>query len=148
MGTADLNVLLSTSSKLIRGKVIDANVSFFLRQAESFELHMFESDQPIALEQQRLENCFSAEVVDNICKSNRLCTIDDMFSMGLQGNLNRLNKVSAVTIPLGLFGSSSGFVLIYRSSKNRLTTDEINDICSVKCGLSRAIASCTTVHSL
>ena len=147
IGVSDLNVLLYTASKLIKEKITNANVSFFLRQAESFELHMFESDQPIALEQLGLEDCFSAEVVDNICKSNRLCTIDDMFAMGLQGNLTRLNNISAVTIPLGTFGSSLGFVLIYRSSKNRLTSDEINDVCAVTFGLSRAIASCTAVHS-
>ena len=147
IGVSDLNVLLYTASKLIKEKITNANVSFFLRQAESFELHMFESDQPIALEHLGLEDCFSAEVVDNICKSNRLCTIDDMFAMGLQGNLTRLNKISAVTIPLGTFGSSLGFVLIYRSSKNKLTSDEINDVCAVTFGLSRAIASCTAVHS-
>ncbi len=147
IGRGDLNMLLYTASTLIKEKIANANVSFFLRQAESFELHMFKSDQPIAFEKQRMENWFSAEVMDNICKSNRLCTVDDMFAMGLQGNLTRLNKISAVTIPLGLFGSSLGFILIYRTSKNKLTADEINDICSVTCGLSRAIASCQVVHS-
>jgi len=147
IGRGDLNMLLYTASTLIKEKIANANVSFFLRQAESFELHMFKSDQPIAFEKQRMENWFSAEVMDNICKSNRLCTVDDMFAMGLQGNLTRLNKISAVTIPLGLFGSSLGFILIYRTSKNKLTADEINDIRAVTCGLSRAIASCQAVHS-
>jgi len=63
---------------------------------------MFESDQPITLDKQHLENCFTPELVDNICKSNKICTLDDMFAMGLQGNLN---KISTVTIPLGKPGS-------------------------------------------
>jgi len=123
---------------------------------------------PITLEKQHLpapvvaqaqvENCFTPELVDNICKSNKLCTLDDMFAMGLQGNLIRLSKISAITVPLRRFartptsacadkrggnasagGSSLGFILIYRSSTAKLTPEELNNISAVTCGLSRAI---------
>jgi hypothetical protein len=137
-----LNNLLSTAVKLIKAENTTANVAFFLRQADNFELHMFESGQPIAFEKEHLENCFSPELMDNICKSNKVCTLNDMFAMGLQGNLTGLNKISAVTIPLGLLGSSLGFMLVYRSSDDKLATDEISRISAVTCGLSRAIASC------
>jgi len=137
-------------------------------QQDNFELYMFESDQPlipavtqgqaITLEKQHLpapvvaqaqvENCFTPELVDNICKSNKLCTLDDMFAMGLQGNLIRLSKISAITLPLRRFGSSLGFVLIYRLSQNKLTDEELKNITAVTCGLSRAIQSCqVNLHS-
>ena len=103
---------------------------------------MFENGQPVVNENHRLENCFTPELVDSIFKSNKLCVLSDMFAMGLEGNLTELNKISAITIPLGLFGSSLGFILIYHLSEDKLTDDEINDICAVTCGLSRAIASC------
>ena len=142
IGTTDLSDLLCTAAKLIKAENADANVTFFLRQADSFELHMFAGGQAIAFENQHLENCFSPELMDNICKSNNVCTVDDMFAMGLQGNLTGLNKISAVTIPLGLLGSSLGFMMVYRSSENKLTADEISNISAVTCGLSQAIASC------
>ena len=142
IGTTDLNNLLYTAVKLIKDKNADPNITFFLRQADNFELHMFESCQPTVLEKQHFENCFNPELMDNICKSNKVCTLDDMFAMGLQGNLIELNRISAVTIPLAMFGSSLGFMLIYRSSDNKLTADEINNISTVTSGLSRAIVSC------
>ena len=143
VGATDLSSLITMASKLIKDEVPDANVTFFLlSQADSFELHMFESDQPIASGKQRLENCFPPELVDDICKANKICTLDDMFAMGMEGNLIGLNKISAVTMPLGRLGSSLGFILIYRSSQNKLTPDELNNIAAVTCGLSRAIASC------
>jgi len=142
IGTTDLSGLLHAAAKLIKAENADANVVFFLRQADNFELHMFESSRPIALDNQHLENCFSPELMDNICKSNKVCTLDDMFAMGLQGNLVGLNRISAATIPLGLLGSSLGFVLVYRPSENKLIPDEIGNISAVTCGLSRAIASC------
>ena len=148
VGTTDLSSLFYTAGKLIKEEIPDANIAFFLRQQDNFELHLFESDHPIALEKQRPENCFTSEWVDNICKLNKICTLDDMFAMGLQGNLVGLNKISAVTIPLGLFGPSLGFILIYRSSQNKLTPDELNNISAVTRGLSRAIQSCRVLlHS-
>jgi len=161
IGITDLNSLLYTAVKLIKEEKADANVTFFLRQsdlpqrlptqdgaADNFELYMFESEQPISLEKQHLENCFNSELMNNIYKSNKVCTLDDMFAMGLQGNLIGLNKISGVTIPLGLHSSSLGFILICRSSENKLTSEEISNISAVTCGLSRAIQSCLAkLHS-
>jgi hypothetical protein len=148
IGVTDLSSLLYTAVKLVKEKNPDVNVTFFLRQSDNFELHVFQSEQPIILDKQHLENCFVPELMDNICKSNKVCTLDDMFAMGLEGNLIGLNKISAVTIPLGLLGSSLGFILIYSSSQNKLAADEVRDICAVTCGLSRAIESCyALLHS-
>ncbi len=148
IGITDLNSLLFSVVQFFKEENTDANVTFFLRQSDNFELFMFESEQPITLEKQQLENSFTPELMDNICKSNKVCTIDDMFAMGLQGNPIGLNKISGVTIPLGMHGSSLGFVLVCRSSENKLTAEEINYISAVSCGLSRAIQSCqATLHS-
>jgi hypothetical protein len=172
LGTTDLNSLLYTAGKLIKEEISDSNVAFFLLgfpfhresldgaplQRDSFELYVPEGDKPlvpevaqvqaIAPEKERLENCFTPELVDNICKSNKLCTLDDMFAMGLQGNLIRLSKISAITVPLYRFGSSVGFILIYRLSQNKLTPGELKNISAVTCGLSRAIQSCRlNLHS-
>lgn len=148
VGTTELSSLILIASKLIKDATADANVTFFLRQSENFELHMSESAQPILLEKQRLENCFTPEVVENICKSNKICTLDDMFALGLGGNLTCLNKISAATIPLSQPGPSLGFILIYRSAQNKLTPDELNNIGAIAPGLSRAIASCQALCHL
>jgi len=142
VGATNLNKLLYTAVELFKAENEDVNITFFLRLEENFELYMFESGRPIALEKQHIENCFTPELMDNISKSNKVCTLDDMFAMGLQGNLNELNKISAVTIPLGLLGSPLGFILVCRSSENKLTIDEIDRISVVISGLSRAITSC------
>lgn len=147
IGTTDLDKLLYTSVEFFKAENTDANITFFLRQEENFELYMFEGGRPIAIEKQYIESCFTQELMDSISKSNKVCTLNDMFAMGLQGNLNELNKISAVTIPLGLLGSSLGFILVYRSSEDKLTADEIGRISAVISGLSRAITSCRILSS-
>jgi hypothetical protein len=141
IGTTDLNSLLYTSSKLIKDEIPDSNIAFFLRQQETFELHPFEGDRSIWPQKHHLENFFTSELVENICKSNKICTIDDMLAMGLQLNINMLNKISAATIPLRQIGLSVGFILIYRSSQNKLSPDELENISSIVTGLSRMIES-------
>lgn len=155
VGTTDLDGLLATAVRLIKAEIGQTNISFFIYQgpeqgAEAYRVHMFESSDDIALDSVatpdsgpgRLESCFGPELVENICKSNKVCNLHDMFAAGLQGNLTELNKISAVTIPLGQFGSSSGFILLHRPSQDRLTAEEIHRIYAITHGLSRAIASC------
>lgn len=153
LGTTDLSSLLYTAGKLIKDEIPDSYVAFFLPgfpcskepqkgttfQQDNSEWYVFESDQPITLEKQHLKDSFTPELVENISKSNKLCTLDDMFAFGLHDNLVRLSKISAITVPLCRFGSSLGFILIYRLSQNRLTSGDLKNISAVTCGLSRAI---------
>jgi hypothetical protein len=141
-GTADLGSLLHTTAKFIKDEIPDANITFFLRQQDTFESHLFQNDHSITLENLHLENCFTPELVNNICKSNKICTLDDMFAMGLQGNLSALNKISALTVPLGQRGSSLGFILIYHPSENKLIAEELGNISAITRGLFSAIQSC------
>ena len=148
VGMTDLSALLYTAAKLIRKQIADLSVAFFLRKQDNFELHLFGSERPIVLEKQGLENCFTTELVDNICKSNKLCTLNSLLEMGLQGSPAMLNKISAATVPLDQFGTSLGFILVYRSSENELTAEELDNVSAVTCGLSRAIQSCQVLlHS-
>jgi hypothetical protein len=148
LGITDLNKMLYTAVEFIKAENEDVNITFFLRldsgTQENFELHTFENDQPTTIDKHYIENCFTQELMENISRSNKVCTLDDMYAMGLHGNLNELNKISPVTIPMGLVSSSLGFILVYRPSTNNLTCDEINRISAVINGLSKAIISCRT----
>jgi hypothetical protein len=164
IGATDLKSLLYTAVRIIQSETDNAGALFVLKSDDhpsvpggaDFELHAFESSHSATFEsgfpfdaaREELAECFSPELMDGICKSNKVCTLDDMFAMGLQGNLVGLSKISAVTIPLGLSGSSMGFMLLYRLSQKGLTAEEIERISAVTYGLSRAIASCRALSNL
>ena len=149
-GLTELNELLFAAGNLIKDQIPNANVAFFLlapaiaegQQHDNFELHIFESDQSIDLENRRIENFFTAELVGDIAKSNRICAIEDMLAMGLAGPPACLEKISTAAIPLSTPACSLGFVLIYRSSRNQLTADELKAVAQITPGLARSIASC------
>lgn len=165
-GLTDLNELLGNASVLIQEQIPDINVAFFLLassraevlQPKGFELHIFESNradtlspieaesqEPISPEDKRIENFFTTELVDEIGKSNRLCTMDDMLAMGLAGLASNplcIEKIAAVGLPLNNHGCSLGFVLFYRSSKSPITSDELKSLNQISAGLVRSIAAC------
>ena len=150
IGTTDLNSLLCTAARIIKAETADANVIFFLRQGEQFQLHVFENptlspDGKAAFDRQHLETCLTPELVDNVCKSNKVCTLDEMFALGLQGNPVGLARLSVVSIPLAMPGLSLGFMLLARPSENRLTCDEIERVASAGYALSKAIGGCVAV---
>jgi hypothetical protein len=147
VGATDQNNLLYTAVRIIKAETAGASVIFFLKNGDDPSAGL----RAAAVENAKfptaggVEACFGPELIDGICKSNKVCTLEDMFAMGLQGNLVGLNKISAVTIPLGLSGSSLGFILLYRSSQNKFTLEEIEKISAITYGLCRAIASCRTL---
>lgn len=152
IGAADLNGLLCTAARIVKAEINDANISFFLRAGDDFQLHVFESPTlppggKIALERQHLEACFTHELMDNICKSSKVCDLNDMFALGLQGNPIELARLCVVSVPLSLPGLSLGFMLLARPSENALTADEIERITSASYGLSRAIACTAPVQT-
>ena len=142
LGVNDLSRLLDIASDFVREQVSEANIVFFLRREKGYDIHVSASDQPIGLEQERLENLFNKELVHEICTANKICAIDDLLSMGLSGNPKLLNKLSAYTIPLGREGVSLGFALLYRDSENKLSPDNLRNISEVTAGLSSAVESC------
>jgi hypothetical protein len=68
-----------------------------------------------------------------------------MLGMGLQCSPVFLEKISTAAIPLATAGSSMGFMLVYRSSRNPLTADELKAVAQIAPGLARSIASCRTL---
>jgi len=142
-----LDGLLDTSAKLIQEHIPNSNVAVFLLGQDGFEMHMANNDKPIDVDKIQFENCFTLEVVSDICRSNDVCSLDDMFEMGLCCNFAELNKLSAAAVPLGQFGRGVGFILIYRSAENKLLAEELGDLKAITPGLYRAIESLREVSS-
>jgi hypothetical protein len=142
LGETDLRRLLLQAGRLLEKELPAANITFFLRQPEGCRVPTFESQDALLIEDQPFEDYFHTALVDSICKANRPCTLNDMFEMGLEGNLRELQGISAATLPLNDLGRSLGFVLFYRPLPCRLKDDELRKANLVSCGLSHAIASC------
>ena len=142
LGQNDLGGLLNTAAERIKEYVADCNVAIFLLESEGFELHIVDQEYPIDIDADSLESYFTPEVVRNICRSNRVNSLKDMFEMGLVGNVSDLSRISAAAVPLGRFGSGIGFILIYRGAGKPLGCNDLEKLTTIQSGLCKTIESC------
>jgi len=142
LGMVDLKSLLAQAGRLIREELPGARVVFFLRQAEGSEGHVWGVELAEGTDDVKLEQYLTPGLAGAICKSNRLCTMDDLFGMGLEGNRQVLNRLSVATVPLNDLGRSLGFVLLCRAAEHPLQNDELERMTLVACGLTQAVQGC------
>jgi hypothetical protein len=143
LGASDLRTLLGRAGGLIREELPGANVTFYLRHTEGCERHAVEGDKVLSLEALRLQDGFTEEVVDSVCKTNRPCSADDLLGLGLEASPADLAAVSLATVPLNDMGRPLGFILLYRTAPYLLDRDDIEKIGLIACGLARAIRGCS-----
>jgi len=144
LGQSDIGAVLDRAAESIRSAVADCNVAVFLVDKGRFELHIVDEDKPIDIDTGRLEGYFTSEVADSICRSNKVCSMNDMFEMGLIGNLSELGRLCSAAVPLACSGSSLGFILLYRGSEEKLKPDELAKVVAVAPGMCRAIEACAS----
>jgi hypothetical protein len=142
LGATGSRSLLSQAARGIQEELPGVNVSFFLRRAEGMGSYVSHRKETLLVGDQPLEEYFSADLIDNICKANRPCAVDEMFGMGLEGNPEGFKQLSFATLPLSDLGRSLGFVLLSRRKSQSLTAAELHRVGLITCGLSHAIAAC------
>jgi len=142
LGAADLRTLIVRATRLIREELPGTAVVFFLRQGGGCESHAIAEDLASKSDGVRLEEHFTPELAATVCKSNRPCTMEDLFGMGLDGNRKALNGLSAATVPLNDLGRSLGFVLLSRPVEQPLDGHDLERTSLIVCGLSQAIQGC------
>jgi len=139
LGSPDLNNLLARADRQIRQELPGAGVAFYLRQSEGCELYSFGGGEMFACEQHGPQEHLTPEMIDAICKSNKVCSIAELPSLDYGEDLKELARFSIATLPLSDLGRSLGFTLLWRPVPQSITPEEVRRIEPVMCGLSQAI---------
>ena len=141
IGIDSLDRILEVAGEAICSELGDLNLNIILRIPEQLISHHSASSS-IDIDNQKLTDCITDKLIKNICQSNRICTLDDMLTMGFSANPVILKKTSIAAIPLSRVGPAVGIILLYRSSQNPLRNQELARIASITTGFSKAITSC------
>ncbi len=141
LAAAEVDDVFSIAAEHIKARVSDPNVAVFVRGSDGFELRMFESAPGDRLPDYPLESCFNAEVVNQVCTSNRISSLDELLEMGLQANPKAAEHLSAFAIPFGPSGASAGFILLYRSNEKPITPGQLKYAAAITTGLASAIGA-------
>jgi hypothetical protein len=141
LGCTDLNDLMDTAVEGIREAVKEADAAVFILSENGFDVHIADTGVADPVEKKQFQHWFTRELVNSISQMNRLCSLDQLLRMGLQGSPAVLKTISLAAIPLGRFGHAVGFVLVYRPAHLPLQAEELSRLAAVSTGLHKAIDS-------
>lgn len=140
IGCCDLPRILAETAARINRLFGQCHTVFFLPQAENQRVYVYDNQQ--SPEDCGLEKYFSHELIDNIVKSNKVCMLDELLSMGLQVGPGVLKNISAAAVPICEDGMAAGFVLVYKSPSQSIRAEQLEYITAIRSTLSRAIRAC------
>ncbi|OQY06368.1 MAG: hypothetical protein B6I25_03970 [Planctomycetales bacterium 4572_13] len=148
LGCTGLDDLLDTAVRCIRESVKEADAAVFLLSENGFDVHMADTGVADPVEKRQFQHWFTPEVVQSISQMNRICSLEQLLRMGLQGSPAVLKTISLVAIPislvaipLGRFGQAVGFILVYRPAHRPLRPEELSPLAAISVGLRQAIGS-------
>ncbi len=139
LGCTDRETLLDSTIRCIEANVLDAGCAVFLLAEEGFSLHTGEGFSSGDIEKTHLQDWFAQPLIDQISQMNRICSLEQLLRMGLQGPPAMMKTLSAAAVPLGRFGHGLGFLFIYRHAEHPLMSEELSRIAAVSAGLREAI---------
>jgi hypothetical protein len=138
LGGTDLKGILARAGRIIKQELPGTGVTFFLRQPDGCTVHACAGDESLYGEQGPHE-WLDPDLVENICKRNRPCTLDEILDLSADGDLAPLRRFSLVTLPLSDLGRSLGFVLIYCPRPQVLNLADVRHIGPAMRGLAQAV---------
>jgi hypothetical protein len=144
-GQTDLGRLMRQSQELIQMYFANCGIGLFLLESKGFAFHSADGECGTNLDINKVESFFNDDVVNYVCNSNSVCSLNDMSAAGLDSDISELNKLSIFAIPLSGFGKSVGFIMIWRKMGNPIKKTEIERLCSVSPILAKAVRGCLAI---
>jgi hypothetical protein len=141
LGCVSLDDLLNAIVQGIRESVKEADAAVFLLSENGFGVHVADSGIADPVEKKQFQNWFNRELVNRVSQMNRVCSLDQLLRMGMQGAPAILRTISLAAVPLGRFGRALGFILVYRPAHLPLQSEELARLAAVSVGLREAIGS-------
>lgn len=142
IGQHNINKLLSAASQKIIENIPESNIAIYLNKDNAFRATHLNENFKNNLTLQQLTDIFEISTARSIGRSNMICGIEEMLSMGLNSSLKSFNNYSIFAVPLSGYSRSEGFILIWRERANPINSNEIDRLASVSVPLVKAIRSC------
>jgi hypothetical protein len=142
-----LEDLLDAAVWGIRETVREADAAVFLLSENGFDVHMADTGVSDSVEKREFRHWFTRELVNSVSQMNRICSLEQLLRMGLQGPPAILKTISIAAMPLGRFGRGVGFVLVYRPAHLPLQAEELSRLAAISVGLRKAIGSSQKVSA-
>jgi len=139
LSACDRDQLLDTTVQCIRTHIDEASAAVFLLEDNGFNVYLADAGLSQQVQLHSFRDWFTHRLVDHISRTNRVCSLEQLMRMGLQGPPAILKTLSAAAVPLGRFGQGLGFIFVYRHAARPLTSEELSRVAGISSGLRDAL---------
>lgn len=147
LGVTSLTRLLEIAAGAICQHIPAVSILFYIRANGVFRQYITEDRAGQADDHNRLMEAIGTELAEAVCRSNKVCNLEDLIMLGLQASPKLTARLSVTSFPIALDGRSIGFVLLCRSCARPLTETEVQQVLAVTAGLAPALQACEKVPS-
>ena len=148
IGQHNINKLLNAACQKIIENIPESNIAIYINKDNAFRsIHLNENIEN-NLSSQQLADLFEISTAKSIGRSNMICGIEEMLSMGLNSSLKSFDNYSIFAVPLSGYSRSEGFILIWRDRATPIDSNELDRLGSVSVPLVKAIRSCQALTEL
>ena len=141
LGISDVRRVFEIVSDQIAGLIPGVETTFYIRQAGG--AREFACLSKAVAQADRLESLFTDELVEAVCRANKVCDLNELLGMGLQVPPVLAKRVWAATIPLLHGYRAMGFILLttWDDTGLALGPEYTTQIANIGSGLGQAIVA-------
>lgn len=138
LGLTDQTRLLDTAAKTLTEHLVSSSLLFYVRGHGIFRQYPVQPGN-VTDDHSYILQAITIDLAEAICRSGKVCQMDDLLMLGLQVNPSTVGRLSVVAVPMEASGKANGLILVCRDSSRPIGQLDIQRLCAVGSGLGVAL---------
>jgi hypothetical protein len=110
------------------------------------QIHIYATDPDLEEIPSQISPYLTARMVQMVCQTGKICTADELCTMGFFAGPAVLKKISLAAIGLNKAGPAAGMIILYRCADKPIRNPELAQASSIVGGLSTALKNLQLSH--
>lgn len=137
LGLTDQARLMDIAAKTLTEHLISSSLLFYIRNHGVFR--QYPAQPGITDDHSYILQAITTDLAEAICRSGKVCQIDDLLMLGLQVNPSVVGRLAVVAVPMEAGGKVNGLILVCRDSNRPISQLDIQRLSAVGSGLGVAL---------
>ena len=135
----NLGSLASAAGEFLTENIAGCSAVIIFTASDVPQVNFYTKDPSLEDISSNISPQLTAKMVAAVCQSSRVCSADELCSMGFFASPAVLKRISLAAIGLNNTGPALGMILLYRSADKPFSNSELANVLSVTKGLAKAV---------
>ena len=139
LGITDFDLLAKAVGEFFTNNLNGVNAAVVFMVSGQPQVHIYATDPGLEDIPSQISPYLTARMVQMVCQTGKICTADELCTMGFFASPAVLKKISLAAIGLNKAAPALGIIIIYRPAEKPLGECELAQAGSIVGGLSTAL---------